>query len=327
MLLLAGSFRPSGLTFAMKARVFSSLASAAKSGERVALGVVTSVKGSSPQKAGALAVFHADGRIDGTLGGGCLEAEAQKLAGTALASSQPTSFDIVLDGNFRWDDGMICGGRATGWIVPDAQMAGAEFWEALAEAKAAQHWGVTAEFTFVRGEPARANAEALLHHDVVVPGVQLWVAGAGHIAQAVVPLARGVGFEVTVFDDRSALANTDFFPAGTQIRCEEWPELLSATPAPPALGLVVTRGHEHDAEVLRAWLQQPFAWLGMIGSRRKARLMREAFVAEGVATEARMAQVECPVGVEIGAVSPQEIAVSIVARLIERRASLAADSN
>ena len=79
-----------------------------------------------------------------------------------------------------------------------------------------------------------------------------------------------------------------------------------------------------DAEVLRAWLAQPLAWLGMIGSRRKARLMREAFVAEGVATAERMAEVECPVGLEIGAVSPQEIAVSIVARLIERRANSAA---
>jgi xanthine dehydrogenase accessory factor len=305
----------------MKSRVFTSLASAARSDERVALGVVTSAKGSSPQKAGAIALFHADGRIVGTLGGGCLEAEAQKIAFNALESAQPRSFDIVLDGDFRWDDGMICGGRVSGWVLPDAQLAGVEFWEKLATTRAAEHWGVTREFAFVQGESARTEAESLLHHAVVVPPIRLWIAGAGHIAQAVAPLARALDFEVTVFDDRAALASTDFFPQAIELRSGDWVDLLAAVPAPPALGLIVTRGHEHDAQVLRAWLQQPFAWLGMIGSRRKARMIRENFVREGVATEERMSEVECPVGVEIGAVSPQEIAISIVARLIERRAA------
>src|SRR4029453_6071788 len=178
----------------------------------VAFGVVTSAKGASPQKAGAIALFHADGRIIGTLGGGCLEGEAQKIAFGALESSQPRSFDIILDGDFRWDDGMICGGRVSGWVLPDAQLAGAEFWERLATTRGAQHWGVTPEFTFVQGESARIESDSLLHHAVVVPPIQLWIAGAGHIAQAVAPLARAVEFEITVFDDRAALASTDFFP-------------------------------------------------------------------------------------------------------------------
>jgi xanthine dehydrogenase accessory factor len=305
----------------MKLRVFSALAAAARSGERVALGVVTSAKGSSPQKTGAIALFHPDGRIVGTLGGGCLEAEAQKIALGALENSKPRGFDIILDGDFRWDDGMICGGRVSGWVLPDAQLAGAEFWERLATTRVAEHWGVTPEFTFVQGESARAESDSLLHHAVVVPPIQLWIAGAGHIAQSVAPLARAVDFDVTVFDDRAALASSDFFPPAIELRSGDWTDLLSAAPTPPAFGLIVTRGHEHDAQVLRAWLRQPFTWLGMIGSRRKARMMRENFVREGVATEERMAAVECPVGVEIGAVSPQEIAVSIVARLIERRAA------
>ena len=306
----------------MKSCVFARLASAARSGERVALGVVTSAKGSSPQKAGAIALFHDDGRIVGTLGGGCLEAEAQKIAFGALEHSQPRSFDIILDGDFRWDDGMICGGRVSGWVLPDAQRAGAEFWEKLATTRVAEHWGVTREFAFVQGDSARAESDSLLHHAVIVPPIQLWIAGAGHVAQAVAPLARAVDFEITVFDDRASLASTDFFPRGIELRSGDWAELLTAVPAAPAFGLIVTRGHEHDALVLRAWLQQSFAWLGMIGSRRKARMMRENFVREGVATEERMAAVECPVGIEIGAVSPDEIAISIVARLIERRAAL-----
>jgi len=306
----------------MKSRVFSGLADAARSGERVALGVVTSAKGSSPQKAGAIALFHPDGRIVGTLGGGCLEAEAQKIALGALETVQPSSFDIILDGDFRWDDGMICGGRVSGWVLPDAQLAGADFWEKLATVRAAEHWGVTREFAFVQGESARVEADSLLHHAVVVPPVRLWIAGAGHIAQAVAPLSRTVDFEITVFDDRAALASADFFPPAIELRTGAWADLLAAAPTPPSFGLIVTRGHEHDAQVLRAWVQQPFAWLGMIGSRRKARMIRENFVREGVASEERMAAIECPVGLEIGAISPHEIAVSIVARLIERRAAL-----
>ena len=305
----------------MKLRVFTSLAEAARSGERVALGLVTSAKGSSPQKAGAIALFYPDGRIVGTLGGGCLEAEAQKLAFAALQNSRPTPFDIILDGDFRWDDGMICGGRVCGWVIPDAQLAGAEFWQNLATTRVSEHWGVTGEFGFVHGESARAESDSLLHHAVVVPPLRLWIAGAGHIAQAVAPLARAVDFEITVFDDRAALASIDFFSPAIELRSGNWVDLLTAVPDAPAFGLIVTRGHEHDAEVLRAWLMQPFSWLGMIGSRRKARMIRESFVREALATEERMAAVECPVGVEIGAVSPQEIAVSIVARLIERRAS------
>jgi xanthine dehydrogenase accessory factor len=305
----------------MSASVFTSLSAAARSGESVALGVLTSVKGSSPRKAGALAVFHADGRIDGTLGGGCLEAEAQKLAREAAGTHEPKPFDIVLDGAFRWDDGMICGGRASGWVLPEAQRAGADFWESLANPTGARRWGITADFTFV-GDDARANDDSLRYFAVVSPPVELWIAGAGHIAQAVAPIALAVDFAVTVFDDRASLASPDFFPPTARLHAGDWPQLLE-TPLPsgPAFGLVVTRGHEHDALVLRSWLHRGFSWLGMIGSKRKARLMRESFVAEGVATEEQMAAVECPVGLEIGAQSPQEIAVSIVARLIERRAS------
>lgn len=305
----------------MSTAVFAALAAAARSGEPVALGVITSIKGSSPQKAGALALFHADGRIVGTLGGGCLEAEAQKLA---RESAQPVPFDLVLDRDFRWDDAMICGGRVTGWIIPGAQRAGAEFWESLAAPASAQRWGIAEDFTFVRGDEARANDDSLRHFAVVAPPVELWIAGAGHIAQAVAPLALAVDFAVTVLDDRTALASRDFFPAAATLRADEWPRLLDAAPAARTFGLIVTRGHEHDALVLRAWLPRDFAWLGMIGSKRKARLMRETFIREGVATEPQMAAVECPVGLEIGAQSPHEIAVSIVARLIERRAALPA---
>src|ERR1700759_541105 len=117
----------------MKNIVFQALADAARSGEPVALGIITGVKGSSPQKVGAKALFYRDGRIKGTLGGGCLEAEIQQRAIQSLRSGEPSVFDLLLDHDFGWDDGLICGGKVFGVILPNAQKAGEKFWNELAE--------------------------------------------------------------------------------------------------------------------------------------------------------------------------------------------------
>ncbi len=125
----------------MKHLVFEALAEAARSGERVALGVISGVKGSSPQKVGAKALFFEAGRMAGTLGGGCLEAEIQQRAIAALRSGKGEAFDLLLDHDFGWDDGLICGGKVLGLILPEATRAGAEFWARLARREKAMEWG------------------------------------------------------------------------------------------------------------------------------------------------------------------------------------------
>ena len=149
----------------------------------------------------------------------------------------------------------------------------------------------------------------------------MWIAGSGHVAQAVVPLALKLDFAVTVFDDRPELANHQFFPPETKLRVGGWHELLKMPlPKSPAFGLIVTRGHQHDALVLSEWIRQPFVFLGMIGSRRKARIMRENFIKQQIATAEQFDKIACPVGVDIGAVGTQEIAVSVMAQFIQKRA-------
>jgi xanthine dehydrogenase accessory factor len=134
-------------------------------------------------------------------------------------------------------------------------------------------------------------------------------------------MALQLDFEVTVFDDRPAFANRQFFPEGTLFRVGAWEELLrDPLPSKPAFGLVVTRGHQRDALVLAKWIQQPFAFLGMIGSRRKARLIFSQFLEEKIATEEQIAKVACPVGIDIDSKTVPEIAVSILAQYIQRRA-------
>src|SRR4029077_2912872 len=130
----------------MRNIVFQALAEAARSGEPVTLGIISGVKGSSPQKVGAKALFYADGRIKGTLGGGCLEAEIQQRAIQALRSGQPEIFDLLLDHDFGWDDGLICGEKLCGVILPNAQTWGEGFWSELAEREKAVSWGVRKDF-------------------------------------------------------------------------------------------------------------------------------------------------------------------------------------
>jgi len=324
----------------MKNPVFLALAEAAQRGEPVALGIISGVKGSSPQKVGAKALFFPDGRITGTLGGGCLEAEIQQRALQSLRTGKAAAFDLLLDHDFGWDDGLICGGKVCGLILPQTQAAGPAFWHALAERKAELRWGVKKDFSITssddiespeilqgsterRPSDARQPEEAWLYSETVTPPCALWIAGAGHIAQAVAPLAVQLDFGVTVFDDRPALVTHQFFPPEVCLRAEVWEKLLALpVPTAPSFALIVTRGHRHDALVLADWIHKPFLFLGMIGSARKARTIFEHFTDEKIATPEELQRVACPVGIKIGSQTVAEIAVSIIAQFIERRAAL-----
>lgn len=299
---------------------YQQLAAELRCHSRFALGVISSVKGSSPQKQGAKALFFPDDRIVGTLGGGCLEAEVRLRARHALASGEPATFDLTLDHDYGWDDGLICGGRVSGLILPRAAEAG-DIWRTLAGRGSPRTWGVRDDFSiaWVDGFPDATWR----YRETVAPPMALWIAGSGHIAQAVAPLAQDLDFAVTIFDDRPELANVEHFSDGTHFRVGAWNELLEE-PMPPqaAMGLIVTRGHKHDATVLGNWLHRPFGFLGMIGSGRKLRLIRDGFVDKGLATPDDFARLACPVGLAIGAVSVHEIAVSILAQYIQKRAQL-----
>jgi xanthine dehydrogenase accessory factor len=308
--------------------IFQSLAAAARGGEPVALGIITGVKGSSPQKLGAKALFFPDRKIRGTLGGGCLEAEAQRLALGALKTGKPEIFELVLDHDFGWDDGLICGGKVLGVILPDAQRLGEKFWSELAQRDVAKTWGVKNDFTIARPDSTIQQVNKLtppgwLYTETVTPPCALWIAGSGHIAQAIAPLALQLDFAVAIFDDRPELANHEIFPRDISIHVGNWGELCNAPfPNVPTFGLVVTRGHKHDALVLETWIHRPFQFLGMIGSARKARTIAEHFVKKRIATAEEIARVACPVGLKIRSQSVMEIAVDIMAQYIDKRAEL-----
>jgi xanthine dehydrogenase accessory factor len=156
-------------------------------------------------------------------------------------------------------------------------------------------------------EPVEAEAVLLLF-------------GAGHISTFVASLARMVGFRVRVIDDRGEFANTRRFPTADQLMVCSVAEAFNRIVVTPSTFIaIVTRGHAHDREALRAALATQPAYLGMIGSRRKRDLIYASLMEEGVAPE-DLGRVHTPIGISIGAETPEEIAVSIVAELIQVRA-------
>jgi xanthine dehydrogenase accessory factor len=240
-------------------------------GERAALVTVVATEGSTPQKAGARMLVHADGRIVGTIGGGCLEAEMTWRAREAIEGRRPKLVSYDLTPDQAGEDGLVCGGRMQVFIEP------------------------------VEGTPV------------------LCLFGAGHVAQPLARMAKACGFRVELADDRVKFANPERFPEADLIVIEGFTAAAEKmTLGPNTYAVVVTRGHKGDGEALRAVLGRGLRFVGLLGSRPKVVHIFAALGESGVKAE-DLAEVHAPLGLEIGAQTPDEIAVSILAEMIAVR--------
>jgi xanthine dehydrogenase accessory factor len=154
----------------------------------------------------------------------------------------------------------------------------------------------------------------------VTPLPRLVIAGAGHVGRAVARLGAGLDFVVTVIDDRPDFANAAGVPeAGEIVVGGIGRSLAERAIGPEDFVVIVTRGHEKDAEALRAVVGRPAAYVGMIGSKRKVELMRREFLEKGWATAEEWDRVRAPIGLAIGSKTVEESAVSIAAELTSVR--------
>lgn len=150
----------------------------------------------------------------------------------------------------------------------------------------------------------------------VLPPPLLYLFGAGHVSLELFKAAKNAGFDVIVADDRDAYANAERFPQARQVIAQDFNELLAElAPNDSAYIVIATRGHRDDLRILRWAVQTPARYIGMIGSRRKAITVFRELMSEGLKPEL-FDRVYSPIGLDIGAVTPEEIAVSIVAELI-----------
>ena len=158
-----------------------------------------------------------------------------------------------------------------------------------------------------------------VHVDPLAPTPHLYVIGAGHVGHQLGRIAPDAGFRVHVVDDRDKFANAERFPQAAEVVVDSIPEWLHRTELPQsAYVVVVTRGHTHDLDAMRALAARDLKYLGLIGSRAKVRRIFDLLLEEGMPPEC-LARVRAPIGLDIGAVTPVEIAISIMAELVAVR--------
>jgi xanthine dehydrogenase accessory factor len=212
------------------------------------------------------------------------------------------------------DDGTIAGTIGGGCVE-------AEVWAAAKEVINAEQ---PRKMTFNLNHEAEYDAGLIcggtleVFVEPILPQPTLYVFGAGHVSTAVSRIAHQAGFAIAVIDDREAFANAERFPMASEIHTSFEDSFEKIQPNSSSYLLIVTRGHKDDMRVLAWALTTDARYMGMIGSKRKVLSVYKALEKEGFAPE-KFERVHAPVGLEIGALSPEEIAVSIVAELIAVR--------
>lgn len=266
------------------------------SGRSAVLVSVTGFRGSVPRKDHPRQLFFAAGGSAGTVGGGCVDGFALELARRAFAGEQRLTERYHLDGEDAESSGLLCGGRID----------------------------LAAE-RFDPGEEALAGVAALLADPALLPP-RLYIFGGGHVGLSAARFADAVGFRVHVHDDRESFVSETRFPfaasrlSGPVAAAEAWPALAAADAI-----LVATRGHSKDLEALRWAARQEAGYLGLLGSARKRELLRTALIEEGVDAASLSRRLRCPVGLAIGALSAEEIALAAVAELVAYRRGVLSD--
>lgn len=283
---------------------------------KVALCLLVKATGSTPVPAGAVLLVDDAAVAHGTIGGGCVEAELRRRVVAMVASGRTGVLHFEMDHDHGWDDGMICGGSID---VAVALPADGRALRAVAEAYRRRE--PTELSVIVESGDGTGDGHDRLRQRYVLdllPRPRLLIAGAGHIGRALCRLALELDFDVTAFDDREDLLERCFTDPARRVAGPIHESILAEPIDNETYIVIVTRGHRHDAEVLQAVAEKPARYIGMIGSRRKVRLIMDELRSAGLSEEA-IGRVQAPIGLSIGAVTPDEIALSIAAQLVEVR--------
>ncbi len=300
-----------------------------RAGRAIALAFVVETWGSAPRPAGSMLVIDADGAMEGSVSGGCVEGAVILEAIDAIADGAPRVLDFGVSDDEAFAVGLACGGRIRILVDPVGSAMPIEVLEALVAAKEAKtpiayvaDLASTARHTAaVEAYPVRFRSDRSGVEDddrtfvaVLNPPLRMIIVGAVHIAQHLVPMARACGYAPVVIDPRGAFGSEARFP-GEDLR-DDWPDEAIAALAPDARTAVVTLTHDPklDDPAIMATLRGPAFYLGCLGStrthaKRVARLEATGFTADEIA------KIHAPVGLNIGGKSPSEIALSIMAEV------------
>ena len=321
-------------------------------GTAVVLCSLISADGSAPRGAGAKMAVLPNGEMIGTIGGGAVEYEASKQALEVHQTKENCCRGYDLVKGSASDVGMICGGRVT---VAFFYLDGANLLmlTALCQRleRAENVWLLTKTEhdvpvqmglydeayglrfmqmekdelqAVLRTKPVYRTGERGIYAEPVNRAGEVYIFGGGHVGQALVPALHAVGFRVTVYDNRENMAKAEKFPQAQRVVCGSYLELeKNVTIGAEDYVVILTPAHQADREVLLQAMKTDACYIGCIGSRSKIAATNAYLVENGI-KEADLARIHAPIGLPILAQTPEEIAVSITAQLIEHRARRAA---
>jgi xanthine dehydrogenase accessory factor len=263
---------------------------------------------------GAVMLVTRDGQTRGTIGGGCVEAEVRTRALQQLDSNANGSlFSFKLDHDLGWDDGLVCGGTM------DVAIQVIDSPQSASPHRTVRQLLAAGREAAVSVTVPNESGTAQTFTRILEPRPTLVIAGAGHVGAALADIASRAGFNVTVIDDRPDFVSPERFPSAShRIVGEIEAELTRYPITPHTYVVIVTRGHRRDGLALGAVVRSEARYVGLIGSKRKIVTIFEDLHRQGVARE-QLARVHAPIGLDLGAVTPAEIAVSIGAELIAVR--------
>ena len=304
------------------------------SGRGSALATVVETWGSAPRQPGSQLAISGQGQIMGSVSGGCVEGAVVTEALEAMADGVPRLLTFGVSDETAFSVGLACGGTIRVLVEPigdgDHRLPIATL-RALVDARAARHavgyavdtttWArqvlvpkddaaVDARFASDTSGMEADGRFVAIHN----PPLRLIVVGAVHIAQPLLIMARACGYDPTLIDPRGTFGSADRFPG--EVILEDWPDEAMAALAPDARTAVVTLTHDTklDDPAILAALASPCFYLGCLGSTRTHAKRLDRLRAAGI-TEPALARIHAPVGLDIGAKTPAEIAVSVMAQI------------
>lgn len=260
-------------------------------------------------------LVHADGRFAGSVSGGCVESDILATAAEVIAGAPFALKDYGVADAAAWEVGLPCGGQIAVMVQPvGAGGFDPDLFDCIAEARAAgTALAVTTDLDTGRSSLRSAEGAAFVNR--YDPPRRLLIIGAVQIAQALAGLAREIGVDTVVIDPRARFLTAERFPG--VLLDDRWPDEAVAAYAPGPATAVVTLSHDTkiDDPALIAALAAPTRYVGALGSRRSHAARRERLAAAGVSAS-DIDRIDAPVGLDIGAIGPAEIALSIAAAMI-----------
>lgn len=325
-----------------------------ESGENAVLCRILSASGSSPRGAGALMAVFSDSSTLGTVGGGAVEAAAQRQAAELFPAGSSLIRSYMLHADAENDLGMVCGGevrilfqvlhssdtaeltllreatsmagrRCNGWLIlclRDGHLCDAGLWS---DDRGLQTLRMVSEETLLpllRGTPQLSEGNLTIYTEPLCRRERVVIFGGGHVGRALVPVLSPLEFYIEVVESRPWLADPARFPLADAVTLCDFSKIDEAVTLCDAdYAVVMTPGHQSDLTVLSQVLRTKASYIGCIGSRKKIAKTNELLLAQGFTSE-DLSRIHSPIGLPIGAETPEEIAISIAAELIACRATL-----